>query len=140
MVTIQATYEGDLRCNAIHGPSGTKLSTDAPKDNQGRGESFSPTDLVATGLMTCVMTIMGIAARREGLDLRGMRGRVVKNMVADPARRIGSLDLEFELPASLDESQRKLLEQISSTCPVCNSLGAELQVNVSFRYSLEPAS
>ncbi len=134
MVTIQATYQGDLHCNAIHGPSGTSLATDAPKDNQGRGESFSPTDLVATGLLTCVMSIMGIAARREGIDLLGMRGQVTKNMIADPNRRISSLDLELELPAHLDSRQRALLEKISATCPVCHSLSSSLKVNVSFSY------
>ena len=137
MVTIQATYEGDLHCSAVHGPSGTSLATDAPKDNQGRGESFSPTDLVATGLLTCVMSIMGIAARREGIDLQGMRGQVVKNMIADPNRRIGSLDLALDLPPHLDSGQRKLLEKISSTCPVCHSLSSSLEVNVSFRYSTD---
>lgn len=135
MVTIQATYEGELHCNAVHGPSGTSLATDAPKDNQGRGESFSPTDLVATGLLTCVMSIMGIAARREGIDLVGMRGQVTKNMVAEPSRRIGSLDMELTLPANLDSEQRALLEKISATCPVCHSLSASLQVNVSFSYA-----
>ncbi|MHC5064013.1 MAG: OsmC family protein [Planctomycetota bacterium] len=134
MVTIQAVYEGDLHCVATHGPSGTALSTDAPKDNQGLGESFSPTDLLATGLMTCVMTIMGIAARKDGLDLAGMKGKVVKHMVADPTRRIGGLDLEITMPAGLNSGSRKMLEEIASTCPVCYSLSPKIDVKVSFSY------
>ncbi len=135
MVTIQAVYEGDLHCEATHGPSGTKLSTDAPKDNQGRGESFSPTDLLATGLLTCVMTIMGIAAGKKDLDVVGMKGKVVKHMVADPSRRIGALDLEISLPATLDISSRKMLEEIAATCPVCHSISPKIDVKVSFSYA-----
>src|SRR5436190_8383122 len=90
-VQIEITYQGGLRCEAMHGPSGAKLATDAPVDNQGRGESFSPTDLVATALGTCIMTIMGIVAERGGLDLAGTQVHVTKEMLAAPVRRIGKL-------------------------------------------------
>ena len=97
MVKIDVAYEGDLHTTCRHGPSGRELETDAPVDNQGRGESFSPTDLLATALGTCTLTVMGIVARREGWKLEGARSRVEKHMVADPVRRVGRLVLHFEL-------------------------------------------
>src|SRR5262245_16249532 len=100
MVTVEDFYEGDLRCTAKHGPSGAELRTDAPKDNQGRGESFSPTDLVATALGTCMLTTMGIVAKRHGWPLEGGHARVEKHMIADPHRRIQKLVAELTLPAA----------------------------------------
>ena len=91
MVTITVNYEGNLRCKATHGPSGTTLITDAPTDNHGKGESFSPTDLVATALPACVLTIMGIAAQKHGLNLEGMSAVTTKEMSAAPPRRIARL-------------------------------------------------
>ena len=93
MVTISVVYEGELRCRATHDPSGEELRTDAPVDNHGRGESFSPTDLVGVAMGTCMVTIMGIAADKRGLDLTGTTVRVEKRMVADPKRRIGALEI-----------------------------------------------
>ena len=90
-VTIDVEYVGDLHCEAVHGPSGIRLMTDAPVDNGGKGEAFSPTDLAATALGTCLVTIMGIVAQRHGWDLTGTRVRVVKEMTAVPMRRIGAL-------------------------------------------------
>ena len=89
MVTVEILYEGELHCRATHGPSQDVIPTDAPLDNQGRGEAFSPTDLVGTAMGTCILTIMGIAARERGLDMEGATASVVKHMVADPVRRIG---------------------------------------------------
>ena len=91
MVQINVTYQGGLRCQAVHGPSGTTLVTDAPVDNHGKGESFSPTDLVATALGACIPTVMGIVAEREKIDLTGMRVTVQKEMSAEPPRRIARL-------------------------------------------------
>jgi len=88
MVEIDIEYEGDLHCRAMHGPSSAVLSTDAPKDNQGKGEAFSPTDLLATALGACMMTVMGIYARTKGVDLKGTHVHVTKEMVADPRRRV----------------------------------------------------
>ena len=96
MVEINVVYEGKLRCKSTHGPSGAVLLTDAPVDNHGQGASFSPTDLVATALGTCMLTVMGIAAERENLDLTGTTVRVVKEMATQPVRRIGKLT-EFHL-------------------------------------------
>ena len=132
MVTIDILYQGDLRCEAVHGPSGTLLSTDAPKDNMGKGESFSPTDLVATALGTCMMTLMGIAARSLNVDLKGTRVTVQKEMAATPARRIGKLGVKIVVPATLTEEQKKRLEQAAMTCPVHKSMHPDVQLPVEF--------
>jgi uncharacterized OsmC-like protein len=133
MVTIHATYEGELHCTATHEPSGTELSTDAPKDNQGRGESFSPTDLLATALCTCAMTIMAMAGRRAGLELEGMTGRVVKGMAADP-RRIVSAPVVITVPIPVTEDQKTMLENAARSCPVAKSIHPDLDGMMSFVY------
>ena len=104
MVQTIVTYTGELGCTAAHGPSGRTLQTDAPKDNNGKGESFSPTDLVATALGTCMLTVMGIAARRLGVDMTGAKATVDKGMVADPLRRIGRLSVQIRIPAGIPPS------------------------------------
>jgi putative redox protein len=135
MVKIQVTYEGNLRCLATHDPSGTALTTDAPRDNQGKGEAFSPTDLVATALVTCAMTVMGIEARKLGVDLGGSTCDVEKEMVADPLRRIGRLPLRFRLPASVSPEHRARLEKIALTCPVNLSLGERVERPMTFEWT-----
>ena len=137
MVEIRVVYEGALRCRARHGPSGNELWTDAPVDNNGRGESFSPTDLVATALGTCMLTIMGIVAERHGWDLRGTTARVEKRMVSDPRRRIGELVAVVRGPSHLDQRARATLEAAALTCPVHASLGAEVQRPVTFEWDME---
>jgi putative redox protein len=132
MVTIDIQYQGDLRCEAVHQPSGTHLSTDAPKDNMGKGESFSPTDLVATALGTCMMTLMGIAARSLNVDLIGTHITVQKEMVATPMRRIGKLGVKITIPAKLTAEQKGKLEQAALTCPVHKSLHPDVQLPVEF--------
>ena len=134
MVRIDAVYEGGLHTSSRHEPSGALLSTDAPKDNEGRGETFSPTDLVATALGTCMLTIMGIAARRKGLKLEGAKVRVEKHMVAEPVRRIGSLEVAFEMPAGLAPAERQVLERAALACPVHQSLHPDIRIPVSFLY------
>src|SRR5262245_52803974 len=111
MVRIETVYEGGLRCRAVHGPSRVELRTDAPVDNRGKGESFSPTDLVATALGTCILTTMGIVAERHGWDMTGASASVEKVMVADPARRIGRLEVVVRMPQSLDAEARAVLER-----------------------------
>ena len=133
MVTITARYEGDLRCTAQHGPSDATLTTDAPVDNHGRGEAFSPTDLVATALASCAMTIMGIVAAREGIDLRGTTASVEKHMAADP-RRIDRLPLTITIPAELDDTQRQKLEAAARSCPVAVTLGDRVDHTMRFVY------
>ncbi len=134
MVDINVRYEGELHCSATHGPSQSTLATDAPVDNQGRGESFSPTDLVATGLGTCMATVMGILANKRGYDLRGMDVHVKKQMTAERPRRIGRLAVEISVPpsATLDETGRKDLEHAANTCPVRLSLLDAIDVPVHF--------
>jgi putative redox protein len=132
MVTIDIQYQGGLHCDAVHGPSGTRLSTDAPKDNMGKGESFSPTDLVATALGTCMMTLMGIAARSLNVDLTGTHITVQKEMVATPMRRIGKLGVKITIPARLTAEQKEKLEKAALTCPVHKSLHPDVQLPVEF--------
>lgn len=132
MVTIDIEYQGDLHCEAVHQPSGTHLTTDAPKDNMGKGESFSPTDLVATALGTCMMTLMGIAARQLNVDLTGTHVTVQKEMVATPMRRIGKLGVKITVPAKLTSEQKQKLERAALTCPVHKSLHPEVQLPVEF--------
>lgn len=134
-VQVFVTYEGGLRCVAEHEPSGRTLETDAPVDNGGRGSAFSPTDLVAAALGTCLLTIVGAAAERMGLDFVGTKLRVVKTMVRDPLRRIGRLDVTLELPDGLNltPDQRTKLEHAAHTCPVKQSLSEKTEVSIAFR-------
>lgn len=129
MVTITATYEGDLCCTAVHGPSAARLQTDAPKDNEGLGRFFSPTDLVATALGTCILTTMGIVARRHGIVLQGATVKVEKHMQNNP-RRIARLPVELRVPGTFTPEQKKLLETTAHTCPVHRSLHAEIDAPI----------
>lgn len=134
MVEITARYEGDLRTTATHAPSGVMLTTDAPLDNQGKGESFSPTDLCAAALVNCMATIMGIKARSLGLDLTGMTLRIEKHMSADPPRRIVKLPVEIHLPASVPADQRTQLERSCRACPVFQSLHPAIEKTLHFQW------
>jgi putative redox protein len=125
VVDIYVQYEGDLHCRAQHGPSSATLVTDAPVDNQGRGASFSPTDLVATGLGTCMATVMGILAKKSGYQLEGTRVHVKKTMTATLPRRIAELAVEVTLPPSATRSvagARAEFERVADHCPVRLSL------------------
>lgn len=134
MVQIDGIYQGGLRCQAVHGPSGTTLVTDAPVDNHGKGESFSPTDLVATALGTCILTVMGIVAEREKIDLTGMRITVQKEMSAEPPRRIARLATRIVMPNGLAEQQKTKLEKAAHTCPVHQTLQGKVEMPVEFVY------
>ena len=127
-VKITCDYLGDLRVRATHGPSGTELVTDAPVDNHGKGESFSPTDLAATALASCILTILGIQARAAGLDFRGMRIDVEKYMTAQPPRRIARLDVVIHMPAGIAAELRPRLVRAAEACPVKQSLHPETEV------------
>jgi putative redox protein len=135
MVQIDIVYQGELRCEAVHGPSGTKLVTDAPVDNQGKGESFSPTDLVATALGVCIPTIMGIVADREQINLAGMRISVQKEMSAEPPRRIARLAVRILMPRGLTDPQKMKLERAALTCPVHQTLHGNVEMAIEFVYS-----
>ena len=131
-VHISTEYLGDLRCRTTHGPSANSFFTDAPVDNQGKGESFSPTDLVATALGTCVATTMGIFAARHAIDLRGMTVLVTKEMTSVPIRRIARLMTEVRGPLAPTHPHRETLERAALTCPVHQSLHPEVEKPVTF--------
>ena len=128
MVEIKLTYEGDLHCSATHTPSGNTLVTDAPLDNNGRGQAFSPTDLVATALGSCMATVIGIVARRKELPVEGMTVAVRKFMSDDLPRRISRLELDLAIPLSASHPDRKLLESAANGCPVHHSIHPDIEV------------
>lgn len=131
-VQIDIAYVGELRCEAVHAPSGNRLHTDAPVDNHGKGESFSPTDLVATALGSCMLTVMGIFAQRHEIDLRGTTVRVEKEMVSTPVRRISRLSTEIRMSIPSTHPHRDALERAALTCPVHQSLHPEVDKPVLF--------
>lgn len=137
MVRIEIGYDGDLHCHAVHAPSATRLETDAPVDNQGRGESFSPTDLLATALGTCMATTMGIRARERGYDLTGLRVSVDK-LMTPPPRRVARLVVHLTLPAErgalLDANARAELEERGDNCPVRLSLLPAVEVPIRYEW------
>ncbi len=135
-VEISITYEGGLHCVATHGPSKNTLTTDAPVDNGGKGAAFSPTDLVATALGTCMATVMGLVAQRHNLDISGLKIQVVKEMAADPVRRIASLKTRvvFARGKNYSGADRARLEATAKTCPVKQSLHPDVQVPIEFVY------
>jgi putative redox protein len=134
MVEMELEYDGGLRCTATHGPSKAQIQTDAPKDNHGKGEAFSPTDLIGVALGTCMMTTMAIVATRHNIELRGAKVRVGKEMVADPTRRIGRLTVEFTLPPGVATEQRQMLENAAHSCPVHKALHGNVDIPVMFRW------
>jgi putative redox protein len=136
MVTIDFKYEGQLGTSATHAPSGTSLRTDAPVDNAGRGLSFSPTDLLATALGTCVLTTMAIVAGRHGIAFEASSGRVEKHMTTEGARRVKELVVALKLPKSIQEADRPRLEAAGHGCPVHKSLHPDVKVTIEFDWSL----
>jgi putative redox protein len=128
MVEIKLSYEGNLHCRAVHGPSGEVLVTDAPLDNNGLGQAFSPTDLVATALASCMATVIGIVAKRKEIAVEGMTVTVRKGMSDDQPRRIKRLELDLTLPLPDTHPERKLLESAARGCPVHHSLHPEIEV------------
>ena len=126
MIEVKVQYEGDLRCRATHGPSGNQLVTDAPVDNNGKGEAFSPTDLVATALATCMATVIGIIGKRKGLDLDGMTVDVEKHMSTDSPRRIVRLPITIKMPLPADHPERPMLETAARSCPVHQSVHPDI--------------
>lgn len=136
MVEINLTYQPHLHTHATHVQSGQTLWTDAPVDNNGKGESFSPTDLLATSLGACMLTIMGMIADREKIDLKGTQVKVIKEMTATPPRRVGKLTVTFQIPASANVSpvQQQKLINAAHTCPVHRSLHPEIEVVTTFSW------
>lgn len=128
MVEIKLAYEGDLHCSATHLPSGNTLVTDAPLDNNGLGLAFSPTDLLATALGSCMATVIGILAKRKGLAVEGMTVNVRKFMSDDQPRRVKRLELDLQIPLPASHPDRKLLESAAHGCPVHHSIHPDIEV------------
>jgi|TARA_B100000953_G_scaffold35403_1_gene27838 uncharacterized OsmC-like protein len=133
MSTSVVYYSGELRTESTHLQSGETYITDAPTDNEGKGEAFSPTDLIATGLANCMLTIMGIVARRKSLTIEGTKAEVTKIMGKDP-RRIGEIRIDFFFSRSYDEDSKKLLQHAALNCPVAKSLADNLTQTINFHY------
>lgn len=133
-ITSKVVYLGGLRTEATHLQSGNTMITDAPTDNNGKGEAFSPTDTVATALASCAMTIMGIKAENIGIDIKGMAAEVTKIMGSDP-RRISKIKIAFKVPFGADEKERKILENAAKTCPVFMSLHPDIEKELSFQWT-----
>ena len=136
MVSISITYTGDLHCEAVHGPSGSLIQTDAPIDNQGKGEAFSPTDLLATSLATCVLTTMAIVAGRIGVNLEGATAHAEKIMSTDMPRRVASLPLIISIPVTPSDAERTKLEHAAHACPVHHSLHPEIDKTITFNWGV----
>ncbi|MEO2070770.1 MAG: OsmC family protein [Zunongwangia sp.] len=130
-MTAKVTYLGNLRTEAEHLQSGTKIITDAPVDNHGKGESFSPTDTVATALATCMLTIMGIKAEALEIAIEGTTAQVTKTMAANP-RRISKIEVVFSFPKKYDDKVMKVLENAARTCPVFYSLHPDMEKEIRF--------
>ncbi len=134
-ITTTITYTGDLHTDATHVRSGDQISTDAPIDNGGKGTAFSPTDLVATALGTCILTIMGKAADRDGIDMTGATAEVTKTMSASP-RRISAVDVEIQMPdRDYSDKEKASLERAAKHCPVANSLHPDLAERITIHWS-----
>lgn len=136
MVTTTTIYEGDLHCRVIHQPSRAEFETDAPKDNHGRGEEFSPTDLVGAALGSCMLTVMGIAARTMKVGIDGATASVTKTMAATPVRRISRLEVEVTIPHDLPEAARQQLETTALSCPVKQSLHPDIEMPIAFHWGV----
>lgn len=140
MIEIYIDYKGDLHCEARHGPSGRGLDTDAPLDNNGRGESFSPTDLLATSLGTCMATVLGIAGRRKDIPLEGMNVKVRKIMSDDQPRRVARLEVDIYVPISEDHVERRLLQSTALGCPVHHSIHPDIAVDINWFWAPDAES
>lgn len=133
MSTAKATYLGNLRTENEHLKSGSTYITDAPTDNNGKGEAFSPTDTVATGLANCMLTVMGIKARDMKVDMDGATALVTKTMAANP-RRISKIEVVLNMPSGIDEKSQKILENTGRTCPVMQSLHPDIDKAITFHW------
>ena len=134
MNKFEITYEGNLRTKAVHLESGSSLDTDAPKDNQGLGEKFSPTDLVCASLASCMLTIMGITMQKYNIDLKGTTASVKKTMGTEP-RMISQIDIIVNFPTSYDDKIKIILERAANNCPVHKSLSNQIEKNIKFIYN-----
>jgi putative redox protein len=135
MVKIEIEYKGQLQTEAVHTPSSSRIFTDAPVDNGGKGSAFSPTDLLATALGTCMVTIMGLFAERHGIDLTGTKVSVAKEMLQEPVRRIKRLTVDIVVPLPATHPKKSALEKAALTCPVHQSLHPDVEIPVNFHWN-----
>ena len=135
-MTSKVTYTGELRTTCLHVRSNNEFITDAPVDNNGLGQAFSPTDTVATGLASCMLTVMGIKAKAIEVDLSGSIANVTKHMASEP-RRISKIEVNFELPASVSEKNKTILERTANTCPIHYSLHPDIEKVITFNWTKE---
>ena len=133
MNTLEIKYQGDLRTTATHLDSGSEICTDAPKDNHGLGETFSPTDMVCSALASCILTIMAIAVEKNGISIKGANAIVKKTMGINP-RRISKIDIELTFTKDYDERTKVILERAAHNCPVHHTLSDEVEKNINFIY------
>ncbi|MFO1015357.1 MAG: OsmC family protein [Caulobacteraceae bacterium] len=131
-MAVDMTYEGDLRCRIVHGPSGDVILTDAPPDHEGRGESFSPTDLLAASLGSCILSVMATAARVQNVPFEGASARVEKTMRKKPSHRVEAMAVTIRMPHAPEPLIRTKLERAAATCPVKHALSKDLAVSVAF--------
>lgn len=132
-MTSKVTYTGDLRTSSVHLQSGSEIITDAPVDNNGKGEAFSPTDMVANSLATCMFTIMGIKANQMNINFDGSTASVTKIMQSEP-RMISKIIIDFQMNISTDDKNKTILERAAHTCPVYLSLHPDIQKEVTFNW------
>lgn len=135
MVKMDLLYQGDLHCLLTHGPSQAQIVTDAPLDNQGKGAAFSPTDLLGAALGSCILTVMGIAARAHKINMDGAKAHIEKEMVTSPVRRVGKIVVDIQMPAGIAIEKRQTLERVAHTCPVHRSLSPEVEVVINISYN-----
>ena len=137
MITVQTVYEGNLRTNSIHTKSGNNLLTDAPVDNEGKGETFSPTDLLCSSLSSCMLTIMGIASNKHRIDFKDVKIEVTKFMASNP-RRVSKIDLNFLFEGDhYSNKEKKILEQAALNCPVAKSIHPDIELVVKFNWQAQ---
>lgn len=134
MVKMSMVYGGDLRCRLKHGPSGSEILTDAPTDNHGKGAAFSPTDLTAASLGSCILTTMAIAAAKSNINMDGATADVEKEMVTDPVRRIGKISVRISMPRGIPVEKRDFLGKIAQNCPVHKSLSPDVLTPLEIQY------
>lgn len=138
-MTASLIYTGNLRCEVAHIKSGTTIETDAPTDNRGKGEKFSPTDLLCVSLGTCILTTMAIKSSDMGLDITNATVDVTKHMLSDP-RRVGKIDVAINLPKSDNERDKKILEKTGNNCPVMKSIHPDIEVDITYKWELSNSS
>lgn len=138
-MTASITYRGNLRCEAVHLQSASQIETDAPTDNRGKGERFSPTDLLCVSLATCMLTTMGIKSADMNVDITNSKADVTKHMAANP-RRVAKIEVTVSLPQNINEKERLILENTGNNCPVAKSIHPDIELVLEYNWNNSPIS